>query len=82
MPYGYVLSLPTPRPLVPSMSLPLNPVMLPVVCRLSPRIPGYVMTVCEETRVENRERHVVATRRSGCDGAIVTVVVGRLSASN
>ena len=50
--------------------------MLPVVCRLSPRIPGYVMTVCEETRVESRERHVVARRSSGCDGAIVKVVVG------
>ena len=50
--------------------------MLPVVCRLSPRIPGYVMTVCEETRVENRERHVVVKRSNECDGAIVRVVVG------
>ena len=56
------------------MSLPLSPVMLPVVCRLSPRMPGYVMTVCEETRVKRRERHDVAVRSSGCDGSIVRMV--------
>ena len=71
-----MLSSPTPRPLVPTMSLPLKPVILPVVCRLSPRIPGYVMTVCEETRVESRERHVVATRSSRCDLSMMKVVVG------
>ena len=48
--------------------------MLPVVCRLSPRMPGYVMTVCEETRVKRRERHDVAVRSSGCDGSIVRMV--------
>ena len=57
------------------MALPLNPVMLPVVCRLSPRHPGYVMTVCEETRLKNRERHDVATRSSECGLSIMKVVV-------
>ncbi len=33
------------------------------------------MTVCEETRVESRERHAVATRRSGYDLSIMTVLV-------
>ena len=61
---------------MPTMSLPLSPVILPVVCRLSPRMPGYVMTVCEDTRVKIRERHVVATRSSECDLSIMKVVVG------
>ena len=39
-------------------------------------MPGYVMTVCEDTRVESRERHVVATRSSECDLSIMKVVVG------
>ena len=56
------------------MSLPLNPVMLPVVCRLSPRMPGYVMTVCEETMVKRKKRHDVVARSSGCDGSIVRMV--------
>ena len=61
------------------MSLPLNPVMLPVVCRLSPRMPGYVMTVCEETRLKRRKRHDVVARSSGCEGSIVkrAEVVGK-----
>ena len=54
------------------MSLPLKPVMLPVVCRLSPRIPGYVITVCEETRTESRERHVVALSKE-CDLSIMEI---------
>ena len=66
-----MLSLPTPRPLVPVVSLPLYPVMLPVVCRLSPRMPGYVITVCEETRVKRRERHDVVARSSECDRSIM-----------
>ena len=33
------------------------------------------MTVCEETRVESRERHAVATRRSGCNLSIMMVLV-------
>ena len=52
--------------------------MLPVVCRLLPRIPGYVMTVCEETKVESRERHAVAMRSSGCDVSIMKAMVGSL----
>lgn len=32
--------------------------MVPFVLRLSPRQPGYVITVCAETRVERRERSV------------------------
>ena len=56
------------------MSLPLNPVMLPVVCRLSPRMPGYVMTVCEETNVKRRMRHDVVARSSECDESIVKMV--------
>ncbi len=57
------------------MSLPLNPVILPVVCRLSPRIPGYVMTVCEETSVKSREKHEVAAKSSGFDVSIVKVMM-------
>lgn len=33
------------------------------------------MTVCEETRVERRESHFVATRSSRCDVSITKVVV-------
>lgn len=58
------------------MSLPFKPVILPVVCKLSPRMPGYVMTVCEETRVKSRERHDVATGSRECAPNIAKVVVG------
>ena len=37
-------------------------------------MPGYVMTVCEETRVKRRKRDEVVARSSGCDGSIVTFV--------
>lgn len=53
MPYGYVLLSPTPSPDASGI--------VPFVCRLSPRQPGYVMTVCEATRVERRVRHIVMT---------------------
>ena len=52
--------------------------MLPVVLRLSPRQPGYVMTVCEATRDERESRHVVivARRRNGDDEAWRAVADG------
>lgn len=54
MPYGYVPFSPAPRP--------FSWVMLPGECRLSPRHPGYVMTVCDETREKRLERHAATVR--------------------
>ena len=52
-------------------SVPLRPVMEPLVWRLSPRQPGYVMTVWEETRVERRERSVAAAGSNSGEASIV-----------
>ena len=57
MPYGYVSSGPTPRP--------LEAVVLPVCFRLSPLQPGYVMTVCEVVRDERERRHAIIVARRG-----------------
>ena len=51
MPYGKVLLGPTPNP--PDAA---NSSCVPFVCRLSPLQPGYVMTVCPETRAEEAKR--------------------------
>ena len=56
MPYGNELFGPIPRPCASGI--------VPLVFRLSPRQPGYVMTVCEETRVDRRQRQTVLVVRS------------------
>ena len=75
MPYGYVLSLPTPRPPDPVRSLPSSPLIVPFVWRLSPRQPGYVMTVCEEAIPSRREMHVVTVSSDGGKQNMVRAVV-------
>ncbi len=55
--------------------MPLRPVMEPFVWRLSPRQPGYVMTVCEETRADRKERRVIAAD-SDCMAPSMVSVIG------
>ena len=56
--------------------------MEPFECRLSPRQPGYVMTVWQEARVERRARKVVAMdSHDGEVSSIMGVDVRRVSST-
>ena len=65
IPYGYVLFGPTPSPPDAANN------SVPFLFRLSPRHPGYVMTVCAEMREEKVNRHKAVEIRLGREETIV-----------
>lgn len=70
-PHGYIHCMPYGKVLFEPMPSPCASATVPFEFRLSPRHPGYVMTVWVETRVKRMERHVVVARNKRCEESIV-----------